>query len=347
LFFRKKGDILKPANKRGNFMTIKEIASALGISTSTVSKALNNATDVSEKTRRKVQEYADSVGFSFKNAGPQKRICMLFENMDSQSNLQVGYSVLTGFQHAANNFHYEVVVEHCTDTCAPNLKELCRDNNFIGVMVLGTKLTSDIIKQLEETDVPVMLMDSYVKNPKVSCISSDNINSISAIVEQLIEDGHVNIGFLGGEKSSLVSRERFAGYVTALNGANIEYNSNFVCYGNFTEEGGRSCAKHFIDNKVTAVVCASDIMAIGLIRGLKELGAKVPDDISVSGFDDLEIIRYFSPALTTVKQDFFMLGKTAFTILRQSIKGYETKRIILQAEPIFRKSTSKASNKNS
>ena len=159
-------------------MTIKEIADALGVSTSTVSKALNNATDVSEKTRKRVQEYADSVGFSLKNVGPQKRICVIFENMDSQSNLQVGYSVLMGFQHAANNYHYEIVVEHCSDKEAPNLKELCRDNNFIGVMVLGTKLTSDIIKQLETTDIPVMLMDSYVKNPNVSCISSDNMNSV-------------------------------------------------------------------------------------------------------------------------------------------------------------------------
>lgn len=320
-------------------MTIKEIADALGISQSTVSKALNNATDVSEKTRRRVQEYAESVGFSIKNTPPQKRICMLFENMNSQSNLQVGYSVLTGFQHAANNHHYEVVVEHCTDKCAPNLKDLCRDNKFIGVMVIGTKLTSDIIKQLETTDIPVMLMDSYVKNPKVSCISSDNINSISAIVEKLIEDGHKRIGFLGGEKNSVVSRERFAGYVTALSACNIEYDSSLVYYGNFTEEGGISSAEYFIQKKVTAVVCASDIMAIGLIRALKDRGLKVPTDISVSGFDDLEITRYFSPALTTVRQDFFMLGKTAFSILRQSIKGYETKRIILQSEPVFRKST--------
>ena len=326
-------------------MTIKEIAEALGISQSTVSKALNNATDVSEKTRKKVQDYAESVGFSVKNTQPQKRICMLFENMNSQSNLQVGYSVLTGFQHAANNYHYEVVVEHCTDMSAPNLKELCRDNNFIGVMIVGTKLTSDVIKQLETTDIPVMLMDSYVQNPKVSCISSDNINAISTIVTRLITDGHTRIGFLGGEKSSLVSRERFSGYVTALSDYDIEYDSSLVKYGNFTEEGGISCAEYFINQKVTAVVCASDIMAIGLIRGFKERGIKVPEDISVSGFDDLEITRYFSPALTTVKQDFFMLGKTAFSILRQSIKGYETKRIILQSEPIYRKSTGPAPKK--
>ncbi len=323
-------------------MTIKEIAKALGISQSTVSKALNNATDVSEKTRKKVQEYAESVGFSVKSNQPQKRICMIFENMNSQSNLQVGYSVLMGFQHAANNYHYEVVVEHCTDVDAPNLKDLCRDNNFIGVMVLGSKLTSDIIKQVETTDIPVMLMDSYVKNPKVSCISSDNINSISAIVERLVEDGHKRIGFLCGEKSSVVSRERFAGYVTALSSCDIEYDESLVQYGNFTEEGGRACADYFANTNATAVVCASDIMAIGLIHGLKERGLKVPEDISVSGFDDLDITRYFSPTLTTVKQDFFMLGKTAFSILRQSIKGYETKRIILQSEPVFRKSTGPA-----
>ena len=323
-------------------MTIKEIASALGISASTVSKALNNAPDVSEQTRKKVHDYAEAVGFSFKNSLPQKRICILFENMDSHNNLQVGYSVLMGFQHAANNYHYEVVVEHCSDKSAPNLKELCRDNNFCGVMVVGSKLTSDITKQLEVTDIPVMLMDSYINNPNVCCISSDNTYSISSIVQNLIENGHRKIGFLGGEKSSLVSRERFAGYVTALTTADIDYNPALVKYGNFTEEGGNACADYFINSKVTAVVCASDLMAIGLIRGFKERGIKVPEDISVSGFDDLEITRYFSPALTTVKQDFFMLGKTAFSLLRQSIKGFTTKRIILQAEPIFRKSTSKA-----
>lgn len=326
-------------------MTIKEIAEALGVSTSTVSKALNNATDVSEKTRKRIQDYADSVGFSLKNVGPHKRICVIFENMDSHSNLQVGYSVLMGFQHAANNYHYEIVVEHCTDKQAPNLKELCRDNNFIGIMVLGTKLNSDIIKQLETTDIPVMLMDSYVKNPNVSCISCDNINSVSAIVEKLVELGHKKIGFLGGEQTSYISRERFAGYVTALESLNIPYDHELVRYGNFTEEGGMACSDYFINKNVTAVVCASDLMAIGLIRGLKDRGIKVPEDISVSGFDDLEIAKFFSPALTTVKQDFFTLGKSAFSILRQSIKGYNTKRIILLSEPVFRKSIGPAPTK--
>ena len=156
---------------------------------------------------------------------------------------------------------------------------------------------------------------------------------------------HKKIGFLGGEKNSYVSRERFAGYVTALDYFNIPYDPNLVCYGNFTEEGGKASAEHFINMGVTAVVCASDLMAIGLIRGIKDRNLKVPEDISVSGFDDLEITRFFSPALTTVKQDFFMLGKSAFSILRQSIKGYPTKRVILLSEPVFRKSIGPAPTK--
>lgn len=320
-------------------MTIKEIAQALGISTSTVSKALNNATDVSEVTRNRVNSYAQSVGFSLRGSATQKRICILFENMDSHNNFQVGYPVLTGFQQAANAYHYEVVVEHCTDSNAPDLKELCRENNFCAVMIVGTKLDSPLMKELETIDIPVMLMDSYVKNPKVSSISSDNINSVAAIVSHLIENGHRKIGFLGGDQASIVTRERFAGYLIGLTEGGIDYNSDYVRYGTYTEASGRFIASAFTKTDVTAVVCASDLIAIGLINGFRDLGVNVPADISVSGFDDLDIARYFSPALTTVRQDFISLGVNAFTLLRQAIKGNKTKRVTIHPEPVFRAST--------
>ena len=320
-------------------MTIKEIAKELGLSTSTVSKALNNATDVSTTTRERVNSYARAAGFSLHSGSQQKRICILFENMDSHSNFQVGYPVLTGFQQAANAYHYEVVVEHCTDTDAPDLKELCRENKFCALMILGTKLSSSIMKELETVDIPLMLMDSYVKNPKVSSISSDNINSVADIVSHLIKLGHRKIGFLGGDKASIVTRERFAGYVIGLMESDIEYNSDYVYYGNYTEESGREAAEFFVKKEVTAIVCASDLIAIGLISGLKTHGIRVPEDVSVSGFDDLDIARYFSPSLTTVHQDFISLGLNAFTLLRQAIKGNKTKRVTIHTEPVFRDST--------
>lgn len=320
-------------------MTIKEIAKELGLSTSTVSKALNNATDVSTTTRERVNSYARAAGFSLHSGSQQKRICILFENMDSHSNFQVGYPVLTGVQQAANAYHYEVVVEHCTDTDAPDLKELCRENKFCALMILGTKLSSSIMKELETVDIPVMLMDSYVKNPKVSSISSDNINSVADIVSHLIKLGHRKIGFLGGDKASIVTRERFSGYVIGLMESDIEYNSDYVYYGNYTEESGREAAEFFVKKEVTAIVCASDLIAIGLISGLKTHGIRVPEDVSVSGFDDLDIARYFSPSLTTVHQDFISLGLNAFTLLRQAIKGNKTKRVTIHTEPVFRDST--------
>jgi DNA-binding LacI/PurR family transcriptional regulator len=276
-----------------------------------------------------VNAYAQSVGFSLHSPAVQKRICILFENMDSHNNLQVGYPVLTGFQQAANAYHYEVVVEHCTDTNAPSLKELCRENNFCSIMIVGTKLDSPLMKELETIDIPVMLMDSYVKNPRVSSISSDNINSVAAIVSHLIENGHKKIGFLGGDQTSIVTRERFAGYLIGLAEEGIEYNSGYVHYGTYTEASGRSLASTFAKTDVTAVVCASDLIAIGLINGFRDLGINVPKDISVSGFDDLDIARYFFPALTTARQDFISLGVNAFTLLRQAIKGNKTKRVTI------------------
>ena len=119
-------------------MTIKEIATELGLSASTVSKALNNASDISVETRNRVNNYARSIGFSLHRNQESKRICVLFENMDSHSNSQVGYPVLTGFQQAANAYRYEVVIEHCSDKNPPNLKKLCQENNFCGLMILPT-----------------------------------------------------------------------------------------------------------------------------------------------------------------------------------------------------------------
>ena len=320
-------------------MTIKEIASALGLSPSTVSKALNNASDISADTRARVNNYARSIGFSLNRNSDSKRICVLFENMDSQDNSQVGYPVLTGFQQAANAYRYEVVIEHFSDKNPPNLKKMCQENNFCGLMILGIKLNSAIIKELESTSIPTMLMDSYVKNPKVASISSDNINSIADIVHHLISLGHTRIGFLGGDQESIVTRERFSGYLIGLLEGGIEFDSRYVRYGNYTESCGLDAAKYFADLDVTAIVCASDLIAIGLINGLKKHGIEVPRDVSVSGFDNLDVARYFTPSLTTVKQDFTTLGENAFTLLRQAIKGNKTKRVTIHTESIFRDST--------
>lgn len=325
-------------------MTIKEIAAELGLSASTVSKALNNASDISAETRNRVNNYARSIGFSLHRNQDSKRICVLFENMDSHSNSQVGYPVLTGFQQAANSYHYEVVIEHCSDKNPPNLKKLCQENNFCGLMILGTKLNSAIIKELESTSIPAMLMDSYVKNPKVACISSDNINSVASIVEHLISLGHRKIGFLGGDKDSIVTRERFSGYLIGLIEGDVPFDSRYVRYGNYTEICGLEAADYFEKLGVTAVVCASDLIAIGLINGFKKSGIRVPEDVSVSGFDNLDVAKYFTPSLTTVKQDFISLGENAFTLLRQAIKGNKTKRITIHTEPIFRDSTAPAKN---
>jgi DNA mismatch repair protein MutS2 len=119
----------------------------------------------------------------------------------------------------------------------------------------------------------------------------------------------------------------------------VKFNDEYVRYGNYTESCGLNAAEYFANVGVTAVVCASDLIAIGLINGLKTHGLKTPEDISVSGFDNLDVARYFSPSLTTVKQDFTTLGENAFTLLRQAIKGNKTKRITIHTEAIFREST--------
>jgi DNA-binding LacI/PurR family transcriptional regulator len=219
--------------------------------------------------------------------------------------------------------------------------QFMKDNNFDGAFIAGLNETSPLLDELKNTDIPTVLYDNVLIGEKVATINNESINTIRKLVNMLYNDGHRKIGFIHGDKYSFVSNERFAGYITGQIMNDIDYDPKYVYFGHFSEETGYEAAKYFANTDVTAVVCASDIIAIGLIKGLNDLGLSVPNDISVTGYDDLDISKYVTPSLTTVKQDLDLIGEKALSTLLSMMMNRSSQRIVINGDIIIRNSTSK------
>lgn len=320
-------------------MTIKDISEALNVSISTVSKALNDATDIAENTKAKIRKYAESTGYQLKTRQAPKRICVLYERVDSDTRNNVLNYITSAFTDVAIANNYEVIIDYIVSK--PDdfiLNEYLEQNNFCAAFIVGMNFKSRIYKQVKHTDFPLVLLDNRINSPLISSVSSENTSAIESAINYVAKCGHTKIGFLMGEKESMVSAERLAGYILGLARTGIDFNNDYIYYGDFTRTSGEEAAVYFCDTDVTAIICCSDIMAMGLIEGLKGIGKAVPEDISVVGFDDLNLLKFTSYNLTTMKQDFNKLGIEAFKQINDMLQGRTVQQQKIGCKLIERKS---------
>lgn len=320
-------------------MTIKDISEALNVSISTVSKALNDATDIAENTKAKIRKYAESTGYQLKTRQAPKRICVLYERVDSDTRNNVLNYITSAFTDVAIANNYEVIIDYIVSK--PDdfiLNEYLEQNNFCAAFIVGMNFKSRIYKQVKHTDFPLVLLDNRINSPLISSVSSENTSAIESAINYVAKCGHTKIGFLMGEKESMVSAERLAGYILGLARTGIDFNNDYIYYGDFTRTSGEEAAVYFCDTDVTAIICCSDIMAMGLIEGLKGIGKAVPEDISVVGFDDLNLLKFTSYNLTTMKQDFNKLGIEAFKQINDMLQGRTAQQQKIGCKLIERKS---------
>lgn len=320
-------------------MTIKDISETLNVSISTVSKALNDATDIAENTKAKIRKYAESTGYQLKTRQAPKRICVLYERVDSDTRNNVLNYITSAFTDVAIANNYEVIIDYIVSK--PDdfiLNEYLEQNNFCAAFIVGMNFKSRIYKQVKHTDFPLVLLDNRINSPLISSVSSENTSAIESAINYVAKCGHTKIGFLMGEKESMVSAERLAGYILGLARTGIDFNNDYIYYGDFTRTSGEEAAVYFCDTDVTAIICCSDIMAMGLIEGLKGIGKAVPEDISVVGFDDLNLLKFTSYNLTTMKQDFNKLGIEAFKQINDMLQGRTAQQQKIGCKLIERKS---------
>ena len=324
-------------------MRIKDIAEALNLSISTVSKAITGAFDVSESTRQIVLDYVKESGYQTKEerklSKHRRRVCILFDNMNLNGQGNIFYPLATSFSSEAASSNCEVVFESLSGKDKSfNLSSYLEENKFDGAFIVGINFKSNLFEQLDNMKFPVVLYDNNYIADNVSTVGIDNLNSVSKMVSYLISKGHTKIGLLNGEKQSFVSNERLAGYIIGLSKNNIEYNPDFVINGDYTKASGEELSEYFMNKGLTAVICSSDLMAIGLMEGLSNRGVRIPEDISITGFDDLEFAEHIKPTLTTIRQDFSKMGKTAFELLSALFINKTPQRVTLKGEIVERNS---------
>jgi LacI family transcriptional regulator len=331
-------------------VTIKDIAAVLGLSPSTVSRALNNYSDINLETRDKVIKAAKEMNYTPNFlarslvTNETKRIGLFIENYDEEHLYgALHYDILISFKKSVLSNGYEVILLSTTSEEQRRIpfERIMAEKQLAGAFIMGLRTDDEYLKEIQKTDYPVVLFDIPVKKPNIGYVSVNSMMGAELAMQHLIGLGHKKIGYVNGHRWAYVSQERFNGYLLTLTKNQLFYDPSLVFEGDFSEESGRKAAEYFAQKDITAIFAASDMMAIGMIKKFEELGIRVPEDISIVGFDDVHLASYITPALTTIRQNKSELGKAAAVLLTNLIAKQELHQVILEPELIIRQSTDK------
>lgn len=331
--------------------TIKDIAEKLGISTSTVSKGLNGANDISDEMRQLVLDTAVEMGYASKKMRAKKRrkLCVLVDGIEYETPEQFGYELVMGFKKAATRRDWDVDVVSVDPSMKISDKydSYIFRNNYDGAFLLGFNIYDEWTMQLKDTIIPTVIFDNYIaNNSHVGSVGTDSFEGINSAVNHLIKLGHKKIAFLNGSKNQRASIDKYNAFESSMLENNLKPESNLVRYGYFVADCAKEHVPTFIKNGATAIMCASDVIASGVINELEKHGLHVPEDISVIGFDDAPLASRLTPQLTTIRQDRNNIGKSAFILLDGLIHNVVISQVLLRSEFVERDSTAIVNNKS-
>lgn len=310
---------------------IKEIAEKCGLSVSTVSKALNSYSDVSKETRRRVLKTAEECGYfpnSIARALKTNRtynIGMLFVD-EAQSGLKHDYfaAVLDSFKVEAEKHFYDITfINHNINigNRPMTFLEHCRYRNFDGVCIACIDFNQQEVIELVNSSLPVVTID-HIFNNHIS-INSANVQGMRELVQYIYSMGHRRIAYVHGEKST-VCEQRITSFCKTLMDLGIETPPEYlVCAAFHDPNGTRQCVDELLKlpNPPTCIVMPDDYAALGGIEAIEAAGLRIPEDISIAGYDGIALSQVIKPRLTTLKQDTEMLGREAARRLIEQIES--------------------------
>jgi LacI family transcriptional regulator len=308
-------------------LTIKDIAHLADVSTATVSRVLNQKQDVDPKTRERILRIMEEQGFvpNIAASGLAGKRSRLLGALVPSLTWPLVPELMRGVGEVVGSTSYELILYSITDVNHE------KDRSDVIDRIIGTRLVAGLLAvfpgpsakhlaKLHSQDFPVVLIDDQSKLPEnTPWISVDNRLGAYEATRHLIRLGHRRIAHIQGPLKYQVSHDRYHGYCDALNEVGISLDSSLVLEGDFEPPSGRVCTNTFIDlpadKRPTAIFAGSDYMAYGAITAAEQRGLRVPEDIAVVGFDDNPNSAHMEPALTTVRQPFYEMGRRASEIL--------------------------------
>lgn len=329
--------------------TIYDVARLAGVSTATVSRALNGTGQIAPATRTAIEAAVQQLGYRTNTIARSlvtkstQTIALLLPDITNPFYAEL----VGGIQQLALERGYTMLL--CTTGGDPEQEErylsLLRAKQVDGALVDGLVLPPERIARFVEDGFPIVCLDRDVDSPAVPLVQVDNRMGARLATEHLLSLGHMRIAHIAGADVR-ISEERLLGYRTALVAAGVEPDPALVGVGGFTEEGGAAAMAGLLAAGVelTAVFAANDLSALGALNAIAASGRRVPADVSVVGFDDVRLAAFTSPPLTTIRQPAAEIARSATEILIGLIRGEEAGQLQRRFEPrlIVRASTGPA-----
>ncbi|WP_373100210.1 MULTISPECIES: HTH-type transcriptional repressor PurR [Pasteurellaceae] len=330
--------------------TIKDVAKTAGVSTTTVSHVINKTRFVAPETEKLVLQAIQELNYSPSAVARSLKV---------NTTKSIGMIVTTSeAPYFAEIIH--AVEEHCyrqgyslflcnTQNNPEKIKnhlEMLAKKRVDGLLVMCSEYAQDSLDLLSNlTDLPMVVMDWGPSNPHTDIIQDNSFDGGYIATKYLIDNGHRKIGIIAGELVKTTARTRYEGFVKAMREAGLAINPDWVMEGFFEPEDGYECMNKILaqERLPTAVFCCNDVMALGAISAIGEKGLRVPDDISIIGYDNIHASRFYAPPLTTIHQSKSRLGAQAVNLLFRRISDKSERHDIIELYPelVIRKSVKK------
>ena len=330
-----------PAPEGRRLPTSHDVALEAGVSQPTVSRALRGDPRVTEATRRRVLQAAERLGYVTSDRGRSlstrrtSRIGVVVEDLDNPFYLELLDVLHERLERA--DVRMIVLTPQRND---PERVERLVDGSIDGAILTTTHLDSPIPAQLRSRRFPFVLLNRTVDDPAYASCAVDNRAGAIRLAEETLRAGHRAIAAVFGPETTSTGRDREAGIRAVLAGAGVPLPAERTRRGRFTfESGHRGCSELLAaGDRPTAVLCANDVVAFGAINAARGLGLAVPDDVSITGFDDIAMAAWEVFRLTTVRQDLRRMAETAVDLVLGLVDDpqAETERIVLPADLVPR-----------
>jgi LacI family repressor for deo operon, udp, cdd, tsx, nupC, and nupG len=323
--------------------TVKEIAAIAKVSVATVSRALQRPELVSEATRQRIQEVVKRLGYTPNALARNLRTArtrLIVALLPDIANPFFS-EVIRGIEQVAHENGYSVLLGETQGSLVREqaYADMVAARQADGIITMSPRVPAIPI----DGRLPVVNACEYVKDNAISSVYIDNVAAAGAAVDYLVTLGHRDIAFIAGPSSSPICVDREQGYRLALQRAKIFVDPALTAIGDFSIEAGERAIDLLLSQgrSFSAVFCSNDEMAIGAMRALISHGLRVPQDVSVVGFDDIRYARYTSPPLTTIAQPKNALGREAMTMLIELLNdpGVPPRKRVLSADLVVRGST--------
>jgi len=328
-------------------VTIKDLAVAAGVSVMTVSRALNGKSDVTDETRERIVELAKQKGYIINGVARdlRTRTTRVLGVIITDNSNPYFARVVRGIQDTASQHGYSIILSN-TDEDPKREQQMVRllqEVRVAGLLLTPSFSNYDDIISLTQSGFPLVLINRHLEGIDASYVIGDDTKGAYLVTSHLIRRGFRRILFINGPETISPARDRMKGYQQAMAENGIRPEPELIFNDNLTLDNGYTTMQHILKSfpAPLGVLCFSDYVAIGAIKAIKEASFRIPEDVSIAGYDDVDVAAYLASPLTTVKNPCYQIGQTATELLIDIIEGRAEQKghaIALEPELVVRTS---------